>query len=211
MGQPPSAGCREGARSRGEMAGVGCQRLPPCWRQVPAGGPGGVVPPWAGAVAGRGRQSGRLGDDCLAPRPGDAHEQGPLAVLPQFPCPGTHWERCSECSRSWPPSPAARGGLARNQRYLTEKMKGYAESFPSPAPSSGQELPALTTRAGPAALAGLCRVPRQHRDVVGRAGRCRVPVALGSRRRAERSPRGWAKPLPQRVQHGNRGAGWLWQ
>lgn len=28
-----------------------------------------------------------------------------------------------------------------------EKMKGYAESFP-PAPSSRQELPALTTSAG---------------------------------------------------------------
>lgn len=38
----------------------------------------------------------------------------------------------------------------RNQRYLIEKMKGYAEFFP-PAPSSWQEFPALTTSTGRAA------------------------------------------------------------
>lgn len=49
-----------------------------------------------------------------------------------------------------------------------EKMKGYAESFP-PAPSSRQELPALTTSAG------LRRVPRQHPEGAG-GGWVREPL-----------------------------------
>lgn len=49
-----------------------------------------------------------------------------------------------------------------------EKMKGYAESFP-PAPSSRQELPALTTSTG------LRRVPRQHPEGAG-GGWVREPL-----------------------------------
>lgn len=55
-----------------------------------------------------------------------------------------------------------------------EKMKGYAESFP-PAPSSRQELPALTTSTGQAVLG--CRV-----SILGEDGSAvlRAPAVLSS-------------------------------
>lgn len=51
-----------------------------------------------------------------------------------FPVQAPAEEELGECCWLWPSDPAVQDGV-RNQRYLMEKLKGYAESFPLlPAP-----------------------------------------------------------------------------
>lgn len=113
-------------------------------------------PPWGcsfltGRKCQAGSKGGGAGDGCLAPHLRDADK--PVYSLP---CASVSLSKApsekglGECPWLWPPNPAVQHGV-RNQRYLIEKMKGYAESFP-PAPSSWQELPALTTSAVQAVL-----------------------------------------------------------
>lgn len=91
------------------------------------------------------------------------------------------------------PKPAVWGGVARNQRYFMEKMKGYTESFPHPPPSFSQLRAGVASadhERRPAALAGLCRVPRQHPEGAGgRLGRQRrgAPAEPSAPLGAERS------------------------